>query len=268
MRFSYKEMKQMLNDLPNELNENETINVHHCKSGKDNDRCYITNKGERILFYCHHCGSKGSIKNSLSAYKRATGKISYKLPPTYHLPPDCEFNPTKWPVDARLWLLRASVSDVLAKDKGMGYSPSLNRVCVPVTFEGEYRGYVARRIGEDGPKYLARANNKDKFIYSNNINSTGTVVIVEDILSSIRISNLGYNSIAIQGTNITDSLLDYITDNYNNYIIYLDNDNRQVKLCQAKLKSQLSMYGKVNLIKAETDPKELNDDELEDIIND
>ena len=106
MRFSFKEMKSILNDLPNELNENETVNVFHCKTGTNNNRCYITNKGERILFYCHHCGCKGSVKNSLSAYKRATGKISTSLPRSYNMPADCEYEVVKWPVGAldRDWL--------------------------------------------------------------------------------------------------------------------------------------------------------------------
>ena len=45
MRFSFKEMKDIYNSLSYELEEGQTINIHHCKQGHGNDRLYISHKG-------------------------------------------------------------------------------------------------------------------------------------------------------------------------------------------------------------------------------
>ena len=99
MRFSTYEMKQMIESLDHELVENETAHIHHCKDGHGNDRCYITNVGERILFYCHHCGKKGGLTNNLAAYKRVT-RTAAPVSNSIWLPSDCQADPLLWPVEA------------------------------------------------------------------------------------------------------------------------------------------------------------------------
>ena len=37
----------------------EQTNVHHCKGGKNNDRCYIKRLKHGYVIFCHHCGSSG-----------------------------------------------------------------------------------------------------------------------------------------------------------------------------------------------------------------
>lgn len=267
MRFSYSEMKNILSALPREPEENETIHVHHCKKGLNNDRLYITNMGERIVFYCHHCGSKGSLTNNLSRWKRASRPSVKALPKEYTMPKDGVAEVGKWPVEARMWLVQGKIKSEVAEKAGMTYSPYLNRVCIPIVFDGEYLGYVARRIGDEGPKYLARSKDKERFIFTKNVNTVGRVVLVEDILSCIRLSSLGYNCLALQGVNITPTVLNYLTSLYNHYTVWLDNDNPQVKLSQAKAKSNLEMYGLTDIIKTEVDPKNLSDKQIKELLD-
>ena len=147
MRFSYNEMQELLNGY--DLAEDETIKLHHCKQGNGNDACYITNKGECILFYCHHCQMSGSIKNKLAAYKRKTSSKAF-MPKHVGLPYDIELEPLKWPVEALKWLLEAHIPIQEIKSHGMGYSKKYSRVVIPINFDGVYQGYTARRIGTDG----------------------------------------------------------------------------------------------------------------------
>ena len=261
-------MKRMLDDV-GPLAEGQTVNVHHCKDGHNNDRCYISNVGERTLFYCHHCGNKGSLTNSLAAYKRKTqGAVRYPSL-NHNLPADGITEPSEWSVEATVWLNNAGLSYQDAKNRGFCYSPRFNRVCIPINFDGEYIGYTGRLVGGEGPKYLARSKreDRDKLIYINNNITSKEVFIVEDILSSIRINNLNYNSISLLGVNINNTLLNYITKYYNMYYIWLDNDNPTVKMKQIELKNRLSLFGTVKLIKTDNDPKCYSDSELQTIIN-
>lgn len=259
-RINPNEIQDMIDSLGG-LEEGETKNTFHCKHGHDNDRCFITHKGHIILAYCHHCHAKGSKRVANSYVKRAL-KPSV-LPParTSALPYDSLPPTSKWPVEANVWLSRGGVNTALAMKKGIVYSPSLNRVCIPVVFNGEYQGYSARRLKDDGsPKYLHRQKDREKFIYSCPA-GTDSVVLVEDILSAIRVGEYT-SAVAVQGTSLTDTLLEYLTQHYTSFIIWLDNDNRHVKLNQAKMLRQLQLYGDVRIIKTDKDPKEMTDAEI------
>ena len=126
---------------------------------------------------------------------------------------------------------------------------------IPIQFGGEYQGYTARRIGTEGPKYIARSKDRDKFIFTAEPRESPSVVIVEDILSAIKLASYGYNAIALQGVNVNTTLLNYITNNYTEYFIWLDNDNPIVKKQQLLIRNRLSLFGLATVIRTDDDPK-------------
>lgn len=262
MRIPYKELLD-LKDKAGDLDEGETINIHHCKEGKDNDRCYVTNKGDCYLFYCHHCGGYGKVSEKLATYKKKIKKEATRLPNSFSIPSTAEKDVRRWPIEARLWPQRASLTREQIEEVGMVWDERSGRVCIPISFDGEYRGYVARLINGDGPKYLARRNDLAHFIYAKHAEPTKRVILVEDILSCIKLYYSGYNAVALQGTSIDDTLLNYITKHYNDFIIWLDNDNPQVKMNQVKLQKKLSLFGTTRIIKSEVDPKEYSKEEID-----
>ena len=269
-KFTYKEMRELLEEA-GELEEGQSINIHHCKEGHNNDRLYITNKGEATLFYCHHCSKRGALKNKLAAYKKYA-RASEGGTKHYHqssmLPNDINTVPSTWPIEALKWPLTAKLSFTDMEALGLAYSPRINRVCVPVTFAGEYRGFIARRIEGDGPKYLARykQEDRDNFIYARCSQESSTVVIVEDVLSCAKLEKAGYNVVALLGTHISDSLIHFLSSNFSTYIEWLDDDNPDVKMKQVKLRNQLSLYGNVRLVKTPNDPKTYSIKEIQDIL--
>lgn len=263
MKFSYKELLE-LKESAGELGEHETANVHHCKHGRNNDRCYVTNTGEAYLFYCHHCHKAGKLFNKLASYKKHISKQEAKLPNSYHMPSTIEKDVSLWPVEARIWPQQASLTRDQIEEVGMGWDERTGRVCIPVSFEGMYRGYVARRIRGNGPKYIARRNDATKFIYTKHAVDDGRVVIVEDILSCIKLYYCGINAVALQGTAIDDSLLNYLTSNYSVFDVWLDNDNPQVKMNQVKALKRLELFGECRIIKTDKDPKEYDKEEIEE----
>ena len=48
--------------VPYAPDEPGTVHIHHCKTGNNNDRLYITRKDDdSIVAYCHHCGASGGF---------------------------------------------------------------------------------------------------------------------------------------------------------------------------------------------------------------
>lgn len=265
-RLSYKEMSSILEDV-GEIAPKSSVHIHHCKEGRDNDRMYITNAEDAYLFYCHHCGASGSLRITNSAYKKHKAGLKHDSithSSSIYLPSDTISDPTQWPVQASVWPSKAHLSYDEVGAMGMSYSPSKRRVYVPITFEGEYQGYTARKIfpEDPGPKYLSRMKDKSTFIYSCQANNDPQVVLVEDILSARRLYLCGYNSVAVQGVNITDKLLSHLISRYKQFVIWLDDDRREVKMAQAKLKARLGLFGEVRMLKTEHDPKTYTDEEI------
>jgi hypothetical protein len=68
------DVKSLLPSEPMLLDE--TIHVHHCKQGRNNDRFYITRKQDGYVYYCHHCGASGFSPASGMAPTKSLKRIS------------------------------------------------------------------------------------------------------------------------------------------------------------------------------------------------
>lgn len=253
-----------------ELSVSETAHTFHCKQGHGNNRCYITNKGDVTLFYCHHCGGKGMLREKLSYYKASIKPPTVVPPSTYYLPTDGVEIMASWPVNASLWLSKAGIGQKDVDELGIIYSPYINCVCIPINFNGAYQGYVARTFTDGMPKYIARRNNRDEFIFTRR-GTNSKIVLCEDILSCYNVNKLfpSLSSMALLGTSLSPPGLSYILECYDEYIIWLDDDKPEVKMRQLKLKQQLSLYSSnVTIVTSPLDPKYIPKEEMEEILHD
>lgn len=265
--FTYKEMENILAET-GELQENTTANLFHCKSGPNNDRLYVTNKGECVLFYCHHCGKRGRLLVKRAAYKKASAPAKKKY---YHhspsLPSDGLSEPLEWPVTALKWFSSGGLQMADIRALGAVYSPSQSRTYVPVSVDGEANGWIARKVGDgDGPKYLAKFKDNDKGVWIRRVSLDSTIVLVEDALSAYKLTLAGYNAIALLGTSLKNETFYYITQRYNKYIVWLDNDNPQVIKNSNIIANKLSLVGNVRIIRNCNDPKHYTETELKEIL--
>lgn len=264
-RFSIREMKELLSTI-SDIEIGETKNTHHCKEGRNNDRCYITRHTDVTLFYCHHCSKRGAIMEKFGRVRQAKERGVHS---GIHggvrgcsLPADISYATGEWPARAKLWLAKGGLTDQESGDRGIGYSPMMQRVVMPVTYDGKFQGYVARAVMEgQEPKYLTKYKEKDKFIYHID-RGTDDVVIVEDILSCVRISRFK-SCIAMLGTSVSDSLLALLVRRYSKYVVWNDYDNPEVKIKAHKLKQHLELFGDTKLLVTDSDPKELTDEEIQ-----
>ena len=151
---------------------------------------------------------------------------------------------------------------------GIVYSDSERRVILPVYDNGDLVITQSRKVFDDdtGPKY--RTVKRRAGVFSAKCDTPIVVcnqcVITEDILSAIKCSRF-IDSFALLGTTLSDSCLGKILKNqYDKCFIFLDDDNRQVKLDQIVLKNKLELYiDDVRIVKSGgRDPKEMSDLDL------
>jgi len=264
-----------------------TVHKHHCKDGKDNDKLFITRceDGYTILAYCHHCGKRGrfdSLKHStiqqiksIAIYGKSCSKISATGRPRikYKLPKDYERDYKKWGSGAYVWLRRYGITDEEIKSNNIGYSELYGRVILPMFGKKGIDFVVMRRVNSmdnDSPKYLTFSNVEHPLYITQSATALGaltdTVVLTEDILSAIKVARY-VPSIALLGTSINERTLEYVS-RYNNVIIFMDDDNQQVRNSQLRIKNRLEPFVDSSTIihSGGIDPKEMSDKKLKEIL--
>jgi len=240
--------------------DGEQIRVDHvgCPAGEDTrGRLYIKNVGEKYIAFCHNCGTSGSwragkqswIKRRRVQTAAETGKVE--------LPSNMEYDPDNWPVAARVWLAQAMDVEYAA-DYGIGWSEYHGRLVLPFYVLDELAGYQTRRIlrEDDGPKYLTYRNKK--LPGANLLESEGApLVLVEDILSSIKVSSAGYSSMALLSSNMNGELLTLVNKvTPPKVFIWLDDDNHQVRKHQRDLAKRVGLTYPVEIVRTSgKDPK-------------
>jgi len=129
--------------------------------------------------------------------------------------------------------------------------------------------YQARRVDPtDLPKYITIApKGRGRVTYHHFSSGSDTLVIVEDILSAIKLGR-HCDTIALLGTSFHDDDLLSI-GKYKRVIIYLDDDNAQVKRMQRKLKRRISyLCDDVQIYHSGgVDPKDLTDAEILEVLD-
>lgn len=247
----------------------EQVNVHHCKEGRGNDRLYIKRTRNGWVFNCFHCGESGGIMEGGAKGSLPNPSIRPSRGHDTHtdgkkLPRDVTGVWSDFSIEARVWLGRyLSIQEV--KDNGILFSPSLQRVVLPVYHDGSLVGYQTRRLldRDTYPKYLTFTSSPDDYWFHVHPHAGGgdCVVLVEDMLSAIKCSRY-MSSAALFGVSIKDSLLARLVRHHSKFLIFLDYDNVQVKAAARKLKKRLDIFGECGIIDLGTDPKDCDDETL------
>ena len=256
-----------------------TLSKHHCKAGANNDRLYITraDDGFTVLAYCWHCGKKGKHNEkahlTVAQMKEFKQVERNKTTNKYQLPTDIlDLSSMDVPVAVAIWIDKGWVTLKEARECGMVYSPSLRRVIIPTYTFGKLSQMQTRKLGDgdQGPKYCNYTNfhGLPFRAYSatdriNRVSSTKLIVIVEDALSAIRVGR-HLPCMALLGTHLSDIMLAYLVEKgFDNFLVFLDDDNPAVKFRQQDLYKRLSVFGQVLVSHTEgIDPKEMSPEAL------
>ncbi len=234
----------------------------------------VSNSRKGVRGYCFRCGhsefvphGERSILDIRAAREAAQALRSNSG--TLSLPSDIQ------PVSSRetgaLWLLQAGISLDLAAEYKIGWSDKLQRVVLPVYSEkGELQFIQARSINQNvKPKYLnikgARAC--DAIFVGNHAKSTRTTtVIVEDILSAIRVSHHTCG-VSLLGTAVTPGKLVRVFSPDSTVIVWMDGDAAG-RRARRKLIHALTLMGQeCKWVETPKDPKEYSNAEIQETLN-
>lgn len=261
-----------------ELSLGEKVRVNHSSAscdGSSNSMLIERKDNGDISAYCFRCGRSGyygcystpkssKVGEGHDVTATGIGPDGYK----YTIPLGSTADINQWPVYARHWLRKAGITDEEVEQHGILYNSGIDRVILPVYSGDELAFYQTRQVNDtDGkPKYLTYSN----FAVSNVISNcdSDTVVLVEDYLSGIKVGRQ-FDCLVLHGTKILDYHLKTLIDKeYKKFIIWLDDDNLQVKRNTLSNKQLLDKIGQCVVIHTYgKDPKDHSDDEIREFVN-
>ena len=213
--------------------------VKHC--GTD-PSAYISNGPKGISLHCFRCHVSefephGRLSASDILAMRQRDEAEAELPYPDTVPLDAADVPS----EAHVWVLRAGLSPERASDRyGFGWSDRTSRVIVPVLHNGVPTGaWTGRAIDGRKPKYLMPKGSDGASWYGLQ-RDRAPCVVVEDILSAIRIVESGYNALAVLGTTVGPTQAALIADY--SVIGWFDGD-KAGRNGYVKLRKALGPYG-------------------------
>ena len=232
----------------------------------------VSRNQDGLVGYCFRCKGTGfaPIRESLSArlarLSRGRAADAEARAGGASLPRPAVRDPRDWPDHARVWLYKAGLSDTRIKRAGFYYHERMQRVVMPVVYQGKVVYYQARGFDPERPKYINPEVDRSRLAYRVSTPSTH-LVLTEDILSAIRVGDAapdGYGAWSILGTSLTDALANEIADLNVQVIIALDPDGAG-RHGASRIRAQLSLLGvNCNVSLMAKDPKEHTRQEIEE----
>jgi hypothetical protein len=153
---------------------------------------------------------------------------------------------------------------------GVRWAEEMGSIVFPCyTIDGEHVGYVTKCLVQTNvsPKSLLFWNTTPPRYFKvmeRAQRANGTVYLVEDCLSALKLWQSGVSSIALLGTKLDDSTALEIAKSYRKVVFCLDND-ATVKAVELSRKYNL-LFDKVSILVPPADPKDMAPEELENLL--
>jgi hypothetical protein len=241
---------------------------HHCGEG---NVMKVSFDGERWSAYCFRCSDSGSLKNELPLAERLA-LIQKQRDAEASIfgdtaPPEPRTPWAEWPVEARLWLLKAGLSAADVPGLGAYYHLPTKRVVLTVLCPSGGGYWLARALkwksGDPRPKYLARPGGAQNAVPK--YGKAARIVLTEDLLSAYKIGKVG-EAWCLLGTSIRNRMLGELLADGRPVSVWLDPDHAGIKAAN-KVAAALRAYGvRTTIIRSERDPKLHHAAEIKEII--
>lgn len=240
---------------------------HNCGEG---DVVLVTAELKGLSAYCFRCDDSILVTRQLSLKEQAeqlkARTQSHEEFRACQLPSDYTLDiPSQYAV----WLYKASIRKAQARELGIGWSPSMQRILLPVYDDDGELAFVQARAVKEGqvPKYLntkGRNAGSALFMTSAITPQSEFVVITEDMLSAIRCGRYG-PACALCGVSVSNAkILRMIRAKI--LLCWLDPDPAGQKGMRKFIKSLALLHNDIRLIRSTKDPKFLTDEEIEQYI--
>jgi len=239
----------------------------------------ITRVSDGWTWWCYRCSHGGKLwdigmapADSLKRLNHMRRMLDKKYSRKVELPEDFT---TEIPSEFLQWLYSYELDHRDVIDYGMGYSPDHHRLIIPVYITGLYRNKLAlgKMIAWMGrsltdtktnPKWHMVREFGIKYVYYALCDPfSKTVVVVEDVVSAIKIHRAGYNAVALLTTYVPNEL--YVGLKGYNVKVWLDPD-AQIKSIKAVQK--FVAFGiPAQHLKYHMDPKDCPYDKIPSIVD-
>ena len=197
--------------------------------------------------YCFRCGFHSNRTRISEPIKRNEKTVV--------LPADIT---TELPYEARVWLGRYSLSRLDLTSNNVMYSPSLQRIVFPYFDQTGLLAWQGRYVGtEDKAKWWSQGKIHE-IIHPININN-GEAVLVEDIISAIKVSKIK-GAIPIFGSSISAKHFLRLKQVVGRVWLWLDPDMRSKSVKMASLANLLGLEAIV--VFSDKDPKDYTHEEI------
>ena len=243
-----------------------------CGAGTNTHAAIVNHNAKHYSLYCYACGhnpveNKGML--SLDEIKRIeelneqASKSSFLVDGKLVLPKDVT---TDIPLQGRLWLYKGGITETQWKEMGVQYSEELQRVILPVYRNNELVWFQARAVHkQQKPKYLQPSHDKGDIMYQVIPDKpTKVAVLTEDILSAKRVGKF-VNTYSLLGTKILTGQAIRLAK-YDKVYTWLDNDKAGISGAY-NIRRALHLLTNVGNLTSEVDPKNLSDQEIEEILD-
>lgn len=217
---------------------------------------------EGISAYCFRCDESDRVRREISVASRIDALSHHVVRNatkvmTGTLPDDFTH---ELPTAGKVWLWKASLMEHEWAELGVGYSPSLNRIVLPIRdASGNLIAVQARAIDfpRQKPKYL---NTGASAMFLRRGPDSSTIILCEDILSAARVGRHVHGA-AICGVSMDTNDLAFCTQ-YRNVGVWLDPDRAGINGAAKALRKLLLINPRTRTISSRADPKNLPDHEL------
>jgi hypothetical protein len=257
--------------------DNGTVrhNHDHCPAGVDTKRrLYVTRKENgSVVAYCHNCGNSGASIHRRTHFRRDIHSNSVaSVGGEIKMPLNIETDMSKWPIEARTWVLKAKGTLTNLQEYALAYDLDTKRVIIPkFNLDNELVMYQSRNVGlDDGPKYMT-VKQGEADIYSPvqlTDDADTTLVICEDMMSAIKLVEIGtVDALPLFSSNVKfDKLLTHVLG-YDIIIVWLDNDGVEIERHRDSLARNCRALGKnVHVVTEWSDPKKCSNRIIVDTI--
>lgn len=204
--------------------------------------------------YCYRCGYH-------SNRTRITNSTTKSIPSSIILPADVT---TELPYEARQWLNKYELTRLDISRNHIMWSEKYSRIVFPYFNETELLAWQGRYIGEDKTKAKWFSQGKiHEIIHPLQVHQR-QAVLVEDIVSAIKVSKI-CGAIPIFGSSVSTKQILRLKSIVDEVWFWLDPDMRGKSLKLAHISNILGLTA--HTIFSDKDPKEHTHEEINNILN-
>ena len=230
-----------------------------CKRCGSRDNLGVYSDGSKYCFGCGYSYTPKNVKRSLNEL-RGTQKAIKESDGT--LPYDCT---TELPEEPLKWLKGYGLTNKEIEDYGYLWSDSRSLLVFPIVHNGIVVAWQGRSFELLRKKYHNNISSRSSSSYICFGNKDSLVVIVEDVISAIKVARVNA-TIPLFGSHISLDLAKKISSSFDKMIVWLDPDKKKDML---KFKNSYGMLFKegIECIFSDKDPKYYSTIEIRKYLN-